>query len=68
MNNIPVSIFVQIYKDELDKFEKFWNDNQEKVPEQFPDFLNEGDWLEQFLIYLDTTDPENIENSMENKE
>lgn len=47
------SEFVKEMQKDLDGFEKRWKSMQAKKPEHYPNELGEGDWLEQFIIYLE---------------
>ena len=46
--------FVEEQKKELDRFEKWWFEQNEKDPDNFPltfDDDNEGMWFEQFTLF-----------------
>lgn len=44
--------FKHIILDEFNKFEQFWEENKRKDNTYFPDKMAEGDWFEQFLMFV----------------
>lgn len=36
----------------INKFEVYWDHNNNSDPENFPLDLDEGDWLEHFMLWL----------------
>ena len=44
--------FKKTIEDDLSSFEQFWKDEGEKEPKNFPEELKEGDWFEQFLMFI----------------
>ena len=43
-------------KMDLDEFENWWNQNHDKEPNDFPLELGEGDWDEQFNMFVSIID------------
>ena len=44
--------FIGECRDDVDRFKAMWDANQTKQPEAFPGQMNEGDWFDQYLIFL----------------
>ncbi len=39
---------------DIEDFTKMWEEGKRENPQHFPNEMNEGDWLDQFLIFLNT--------------
>ncbi len=44
--------FIKESKNDVLRFEKYWNENHKTQPEYFPLNMEPADWFEQFLIFL----------------
>lgn len=49
---INLTEFSSIMQESLLKFNKEWEKGLKENPEYWPEIMNEGDWYDQFLIYL----------------
>ena len=45
--------FVKTEQENIVKFAKFWKLNSEKFDHIFPNEMNEGDWYDHFLIWVE---------------
>jgi hypothetical protein len=48
------SIFMRELKQDVENFNEFWENGHKDAPEAFPLDLSEGDFFDQFLMYLNT--------------
>lgn len=46
--------FINILLEDVSKFKDFYLEGHKENPEEFPLELEEGDWLEQFLMFINT--------------
>ena len=46
--------FVRIMHSDIDAFENYWIENNDKRSAHFPMQMGEGDWYEQFLAFEET--------------
>jgi hypothetical protein len=46
--------FIQESKNDIERFEKFWKEQQALTPEHFPPSMPPGDWFDQFMQFIST--------------
>ena len=44
--------YIEEVKVSIEEFRKYWEDNQKRSPEGYPDFMTPGNWDEQFISFL----------------
>lgn len=55
---MTVEEFTESLARDVYRFKSFWLENQQQEPESFPKEMNEGDWYDQFLIYMGVSEQE----------
>lgn len=51
--NITLEEFVEHMSKHLQNFQQMWRQGQAEALENWPEKMNESDWLEHFLIFLE---------------
>lgn len=52
MDRINVWDFKDIIQKDFERFKTFWLENQINTPEDFPVRMDEAEWWEQFMCFL----------------
>jgi hypothetical protein len=47
--------FIADCKADADRFKAMWDKNRAEHPHAYPSHMNEGDWFDQFLLFLNST-------------
>ncbi len=51
---MTLSEFIKEMRSDLDRFEADWRKRQEDQPDEWPEEMDAGDWLEQFITFTST--------------
>lgn len=51
MNKISIKDFIEKCRQDLDEFEEMWCVSNTEDPDSFPENLETGEWLDQFLFF-----------------
>lgn len=43
--------FIRVMHEDVNNFQKYWEEGRLKDPEYFPDSMEEGDWYDQFVSF-----------------
>ena len=54
---ISLKEFTDLLRKDVDQFESWYKTEQAKVPEHWPEQMGEGDWFEQFLLFMTSSNP-----------
>lgn len=54
MKEINFDSFWKLKNNHLTAFFAYWEKSHRNAPDAFPNFMGEGDWEEQFGIFIDT--------------
>ena len=54
---ISLKTFIQKYKDDLMSFSDFWEAHE--TSNNFPEEMEEGEWMDQMILFLDLNKNEN---------
>ena len=49
---MKVSEFIESMHNDIDGFNKYWHENMEEFPEHYPKEMDEGEWFEQFMLWI----------------